>query len=966
MRYVSQVVAGCLLGGCLATTLAAEPIESAKSSNQIAAGWESDNGQVLLGELNCVSCHAADANTLSIWQTATSGEPQVKKAPNLESVGARITPQYLRAYLTDPTSVKPGATMPDLLHGRNPAERDRLVDALVHFLVSLDGPMDQRASGSSLAQIEQGRALYHSVGCVACHPAADPPPKHKSDPNLLPDDDEEQGDQAGANTRPSIPHGKLAMKTTVDALAAFLADPLQSRPSGRMPKFHLVPGEAKFLAAYLLRDQYSDQQTAPGVGLDVALYKLTGQSMPDFDKLQPVAEGVATQMDLASIQLDGAKIPNSNFALRFSGILDVPTDGEYRFWTRSDDGTILKIDGRVVVDNDGMHPPTEKEGRVQLRRGRHVLELGFTQGGGGFELATFWQPPGADKKTPIPEGVLMHSTAAMIPEGVVDFRVDPAKAEEGRQLFGSLGCVSCHQLKAVDAPPKKATPLASLDTTAAGNCIAGTVAKDRPLYALSSAQRQALAVTIEHLKSPQANRVDAQAKLDHWMTVLNCYRCHQRGGKGGPDPDREAYFSYDIVVDLGEEGRLPPPLSETGAKLTDDGFADVLINGEKYRTYMAARMPMFGKSNIGHLPELFREADAGKIPPYQPEFSARLVDDGRTLAGKKHLACINCHAWGPYRIPGAEGLDFLKTPRRLQPAWFHKFLVDPQQLKPRTRMPTSWPQGKSFFPEIQGGEVDKQIDAIWAWLSVGEKGGMPHGLSPDDDSLLIPSDEPIVFRTFLDQVGAHSILVGFRQRTHVAFDANRVRTVLAWTGNFVTTKHAWDGRAGQYAKIDGSNVLWLPEGPPFAQLSSLDAEWPKDVPKQKLGATRTPPGWKFRGYALDENRLPTFLYEMNGVRIEESPSSGFRQDAAVLTRKFVLRSNTEPQDLYLRLAAGQTIVSQGEQFVVDDRVRWSVASSPPASANIRRSGDAEELILPIPFERVRDGFEANVTIVTAW
>ena len=65
-------------------------------------------------------------------------------------------------------------------------------------------------------------------------------------------------------------------------------------------------------------------------------------------------------------------------------------------------------------------------------------------------------------------------------------------------------------------------------------------------------------------------------------------------------------------------------------------------------------------------------------------------------------------------------------------------------------MPSSWPAGKSPLPKIQNGDVGKQIDAIWAYLSVGAQGGVPAGLKPGDEYVLAPSDEPIVFRTFLN------------------------------------------------------------------------------------------------------------------------------------------------------------------------------------------------------------------------
>src|SRR5437764_644106 len=79
------------------------------TAHPIVPGFERfpDNpagGQLLLGELNCVSCHAADGN----------GK---KQAPVLDTVGARARVSYLKKFLADPHAVKPGTTMPNLFAG---------------------------------------------------------------------------------------------------------------------------------------------------------------------------------------------------------------------------------------------------------------------------------------------------------------------------------------------------------------------------------------------------------------------------------------------------------------------------------------------------------------------------------------------------------------------------------------------------------------------------------------------------------------------------------------------------------------------------------------------------------------------------------------------------------------------------------------------------------------------------------
>jgi mono/diheme cytochrome c family protein len=923
----------------------------------VVAGWDRTNGHVLLGELNCVACHAAGA---------AADRLLTKQSPFLGDVGARVTPQYLRAFLSDPQKVKAGTPMPDLLHALPAGERDETVESLVHYLASLGEPIDQRSSGASRSQIEQGKELYHTAGCVACHGPFAPPPRHKTDPALGVEEDDPSAKKPES---PSAPLGELALKTTVEQLAAFLADPLKTRPSGRMPSLHLGPGEARLIAAYLLRDQYTESEKGAGTGLQFSYYEGSWSKVPDFDKLTPKVEGEAKGFDLSAVAKKDGKKPTGNFGVRFRGLIEVARPGRYHFWTHSDDGSVLRIDGEVVVDNDGIHAPQEKAGTVELTKGRHAIEVGFVQGPGGYELAVRWQPPGAKERSPIPAGVLLHEgAAAMVPKGIADFKPEAAKVERGRQLFASLGCAACHPTNRETAPAAsvKAPQLTQLNAAAAGGCLDERAAAGRPRFALSDAQRQALRQAVAEVKQPKP--LDERARVDHLMTALNCYACHVRDGKGGPDRLRSDYFTYEIVVDLGDEGRLPPPLDGVGAKLTPAGFEDALFSGKRYRSYMAARMPSFGKENVGRLPELLARLDAGKAPPHTPAFSRTMVDDGRRLVGKTALACINCHAWGEYRIQGAEGLDLLQAPRRLQPGWAHAFLLNPQRLKPRTRMPAGWPEGKSFFPDLQGGDTHKQIDAVWAYLSAGAKGGMPAGMSvPGDEGLLVPSDEPIVFRTFLDGVGAHAILVGFPERTHVAFDANRVRTVMAWTGNFIGTKAAWEGRAGQYAKVPSADLVRFPDGPAFARLDTTDAAWPVDPPKAKLGSARTPPGWCYLGYRLDARRVPTFLYRIDAVEVEETPGTDVRPAAAVLLRRFRLSTQEDVPNLYLRVAAGQKIVQNNGIYAVDGRVRCRVAGT-DVKPLVRDVSGGQELLVPVRFGPGANGKgrEAKLDVEMMW
>ncbi|MEQ8791028.1 MAG: PA14 domain-containing protein [Pirellulaceae bacterium] len=930
---------------------------AAPAPDGAVVNWDGVDGRFLLTELKCAACHTSDNAPLSLEKTA----------PILAEAGARITPQYLRRFLGDPQSVKPGTPMPDVLHHLGQGERRETVELLTHYLASLGGPIDQRVAGASVFQIERGKELFHRAGCVACHePVEPPPPPDENDPAAAIRAEIRAEMEEGRPRRPSVPLGDLASKTTVDKLTEFLLDPLHVRPSGRMPSLALNRGEANMIAAYLLREQLTDEKSGFGAGIDYAYYEGGFPKMPDFDSLKPKAEGSAKGFDLNEIKLDKGKKLTGNFAVRFRGLIEVPQDGMYEFFTRSDDGAVLHIDGQEVLNNDGFHPPQNKSGKIKLTAGRHPIEFGFTQGGGGFELSVEWKPP-RGKKEKIPAGVLLHSALAMVPRGVVEFQVDADKAERGKELFGKLGCAACHQTdrsKPVDSTGGATRGLEELKANTAEGCLGERVAAGRPKYLLSESQRTALVKAVEESKTPRDEAPTAAQRVAHLMTTFNCYACHVRDDKGGPEARRVDYFTTLTTVDLGEEGRLAPPLNAVGAKLTPAGFEAILFGAARFRPHMATRMPQFGKANLGHLPELLKQADADQIPPHEPEFSSRLVDDGRRLVGKQGLGCINCHAWGQYKLQGADGLDLLELPKRLETGWYHAFLTDPQKLKPGTRMPTAWPGGKSFFPDIQGGDVDRQMDAIWAYLSVGEKGGVPNGLSPSDEYVLVPGDEPIVFRTFVGGVGAHAIGVGFRQRTHVVFDALRVRMALAWTGEFLSAKPAWDGRAGQYASPSGGNLLHFAPGSPLAVLESADQAWP-EIDDERRSA---PEGWRFIGYRYDKQRVPSFVYQYGDVAVEETPGTEYRQDAAVVTRKFRFTAPTEVENLYHRVAVGNTIEQDAEgRFVVDGKQRYRINAQAAAKPILRRHDDQQELLVPVELANTSSGRRvAELEIELTW
>ena len=100
-------------------------------------------------------------------------------------------------------------------------------------------------------------------------------------------------------------------------------------------------------------------------------------------------------------------MPTNGFGMKLNGYIDVPETGIYSFYLNSDDGSVLHIAGRLVVDNDGLHAAKEKGGQVALMKGLQPFSLDYIDGGGGSALDLSWSLNGSAPQ-PIPSAWLLH------------------------------------------------------------------------------------------------------------------------------------------------------------------------------------------------------------------------------------------------------------------------------------------------------------------------------------------------------------------------------------------------------------------------------------------------------------------------------------------------------------------------------------------------------------------------------
>lgn len=114
--------------------------------------------------------------------------------------------------------------------------------------------------------------------------------------------------------------------------------------------------------------------------------------LPDLETWTPVRVGVASLIDaLTEHRAD-------YIAYRFTGYLEVPVDGIYTLYTKSDDNSILYIGDTLVVDNDKNHPATEMSGRIGLKAGKHALRVDFKDNSGAESLSVSYKGPNISKR----------------------------------------------------------------------------------------------------------------------------------------------------------------------------------------------------------------------------------------------------------------------------------------------------------------------------------------------------------------------------------------------------------------------------------------------------------------------------------------------------------------------------------------------------------------------------------------
>lgn len=563
------------------------------------------------------------------------------------------------------------------------------------------------------------------------------------------------------------------------------------------------------------------------------------------------------------------------------------------------------------------------------------------------------------KLTPAESLAIASYLIAEQPKQEAPLMPQESQVAKGREYFRELNCAACHALPGITAAPLSRS---LNDTDLTRGCLSKT--SDRsPRFQLADAQVKAIVAALREESKPDTDQIIAAKTL----TAFRCIACHVRDEYGGV-PEVYSQFFAGSEQKLGDDGRIPPPLTLIGAKLQPAWLKKVLFDGESVRHYMATRMPQYGSANLGHLPTVLARLDIfdGKAMNI-PKIESRSESDrtrekllragGRELLGDKGLNCIACHQFNGKAAPGSQGIDLVTTTQRLQPGWYNGYLRNPGAFRPRTVMPSAWSNGIATHKTILDGNTDMQIEAIWYYLSLGTSAADPPGIRGVSTKLTV-DDQAKTFRGRSRVAGFRGIAVGLPEKLSYAFNAETGTLSAIWQGDFIGVN--WNGQ-GSGDFNPASEAITLAQDVSFAQLANENSPWPLLPMMTKEARTNPDPlypknvGYQFRGYFLGESSIPTFLYRSGTLQIEDRSTATGTAEQQRLHRVLEFESPRE-QTVWFRALTGD-ISQESERAFRSGRLRLTIPKTETKLRVLSTEPKRAELLLRLPIPQGKSTLE---------
>ncbi len=538
--------------------------------------------------------------------------------------------------------------------------------------------------------IARGQELFEELGCPNCH--------------LV--DGYEDVPRVGPYLR------LIAAKVEPAWLVRWVTNPHAFRPKTRMPNFMFNQDEAIAVAAYLLDSSKADSakwfETRPAPsGIDPANPALVAQGKELVDSL-----GCRGCHGIAEGESPAQLGENKDVAPNLSRIAEKTAARWLYYWLKAprEYSPVSRMPSLRVSDDEARAAAS------------FLLTLGQQR----------------------PDPALTERLSR------------PEEIARGKSLVRKYGCFGCHDITGMETESRVGAELSTFGSKGLEELFFGnhtdipetwdnwtyhklkdprTYATERieqamPQFNLTDADIRALRVFLKSrsdVKYPPkfyaASDVRGQRQVAGRRLIMryNCGGCHIVEGQGGA-----------IRVRYEESPQLAPPiLNGEGAKVQADWLFGFLKQPTPIRPWLKVRMPTFSFSDAEAttLVNYFGAVDNVQVPfvhVNEAEVPIAHIEAGQKLVEPDYFNCFSCHQQGdrkPEGPPEGWAPDLGLAHDRLNPEWIVRWLRDPQQVQPGTKMPSFYEKDEKGRAtggpdDVLDGDNERQIEALRDYLMV--------------------------------------------------------------------------------------------------------------------------------------------------------------------------------------------------------------------------------------------------------
>lgn len=273
------------------------------------------------------------------------------------------------------------------------------LDALAAYVASLNSfaaSPYRNNDGTLTAQAQAGRLVFAAKNCAACHAGTAFTNSLNASTlrdigTIKPSSGQRLGGPLTGIDPPTLRDVFRTAPWLHDGSAGTVQQAIQMHNN-----ISLTATELDDVAAYVLQVG-SDEATAPtptnfGSGLAGAYFsnaKLSGS--PVLQRIEAINFDWGTQSPGPGLNAD-------NFSVRWTGQVEIPATGSYRFRTLSDQGVRVYVDGVRIIDDWGAHTARTKTSSAHVyAEGRHTITVEYYEKSSSAVIKLYWlQPAAAD------------------------------------------------------------------------------------------------------------------------------------------------------------------------------------------------------------------------------------------------------------------------------------------------------------------------------------------------------------------------------------------------------------------------------------------------------------------------------------------------------------------------------------------------------------------------------------------